>query len=189
MIPDSFKQKEIREITIEPVRTADLVELADLASRTFADAFGASMDPEDLEQSLAENRSVAYFDNAIKESRILVAKYNGKIVGYVQYGPVKMKEAGAAKNDRELGRLYVETELQGKGIGRRLMDAALDDPEMKRAPRVFLQVWEENQKALAMYEGYGFRQCGVTTFEIAGKPAQDLIMVRDQTPIAANSRS
>lgn len=171
-------QKQRLEITIEPIQTAELAELADLAARTFVDAFGDSMEPDDLKQSLAEDRSVAYFTRALKECTILVAKRDNTIVGYVQYGPVKMEGANATKADRELGRLYVDTALQGNGIGRQLMDEALGDPEMKHAPRVFLQVWEENYRALAMYEGYGFRKCGVTTFEIAGKPAQDLIMVR-----------
>jgi diamine N-acetyltransferase len=175
-----MSQKQRLEITIEPVQTAELVELADLAARTFADAFGDSMEPDDLKQSLADDRSAAYFMRALKECTILVAKHGGKIAGYVQYGPVKMEEADATKDDRELGRLYVDTALQGYGIGRQLMDEALGDPEMKHAPRVFLQVWEENHRALAMYEGYGFKKCGVTTFEIAGKPAQDLIMVRNQ---------
>lgn len=169
-----------QEITIVPVEASELVELAELAAKTFADAFGASMTPEDLQQSLEEDRSPAYFKRALEECTILVAKLDGKIVGYVQFGPVKMPETGANPDDRELGRLYVATELQGQGIGRQLMDAALDSPEMKQAPRLFLQVWEENNRALAMYEGYGFKKCGVTTFEIAGKPAQDLIMVRDQ---------
>jgi len=168
------------QLEIKPVRPTEMEELASLAARTFADAFGDSMEPDDLERSLAEDRSVAYFSRALKECTVLVAKHDGKIVGYVQYGPVKMEGADATKDDRELGRLYVATELQGKGIGRQLMDAALDDPDMKRAARVFLQVWEENHRALAMYEGYGFKKCGVTTFEIAGKPAQDLIMVRNQ---------
>jgi len=167
-------------VTIEPVQPNELPELADLAARTFSDAFGGDMDPEDLAQTLAENRSVGYFESSMKDSQVLVAKYNGRIVGYVQYGTVKIPEANAAGGDRELGRLYVETGLQGKGIGRQLMDAALNDPEMAKAPNVFLQVWDENKRAVAMYESYGFKECGVTRFELAGKPAQDSIMVRRQ---------
>lgn len=168
------------DIKIEPVQASELPELADLAARTFSDAFGADMDPEDLAKTLAENRSVRYFESSMKDSNVLVAKNNDKIVGYVQYGTIKIPEANAGKDDRELGRLYVETALQGKGIGRRLMDAALNDPEMAMAPNVFLQVWDENKRAVAMYESYGFKECGVTRFELAGKPAQDLIMVRHQ---------
>lgn len=170
----------MHNITIEPVQASELAELADLAARTFSDAFGGDMDPKDLAQTLAENRSVSYFESSMKDSNVLVAKHNDKIVGYVQYGTVKIPEAKAAKGDRELGRLYVETSLQGKGIGRRLMDAALNDPEMAMAPNVFLQVWDENKRAVAMYESYGFNECGVTRFELAGEPAQDLIMVRHQ---------
>jgi hypothetical protein len=34
-------------IKIEPVKPSELAELADVAARTFSDAFGADMDPED----------------------------------------------------------------------------------------------------------------------------------------------
>lgn len=168
------------EVQIEPVKPGEIEELAELAARTFSDAFGHTMDEQDLEQSLAENRSAAYFEKALEESTILVAKHQGKIAGYVQYGKVKIPEAEATKADRELGRLYIDTDLQGQGVGRQLMDAALSDPEMTQAPNIFLQVWDENDKAISLYESYGFERCGVTTFELAGKPAQDLIMVRRQ---------
>jgi ribosomal protein S18 acetylase RimI-like enzyme len=176
----SRTKKTKLEVRIEPVKPDELKELADLASRTFKDAFGDGMDPEDLAKSLAENRSVAYFEKALSDSKILVAKHEGKIVGYLQYGVVKIPEAEATEDDLELGRLYIETDLQGRGLGRQLTDAALSDPDMAKAPNIFLQVWDENQKAISLYESYGFEKCGVTTFDLGGKPAQDLIMVRRQ---------
>lgn len=173
-------KKPTLEVRIEPVKRSDIEELADLAARTFSDAFGQEMNEADLAQTLAEDRSTAYFEKALEDCKILVAKHQGKIAGYVQYGKVKIPEAEAAETDRELGRLYIDTDLQGQGIGRRLMDAALSDPEMEQAPNIFLQVWDENAKAIALYESYGFERCGVTRFELAGKPAQDLIMVKRQ---------
>ncbi len=168
-------------ITITPVQSSELEELSALAARSFADAFGDKMTPEDLEKSLQADRSVDYFKQALATSHILVAKQSGKIVGYVQYGEVKIPEAQAGKNDRELGRLYVDTHLHGRGIGRQLLEAALADPEMTAAPNLFLQVWDQNTKALPLYESYGFQRVGVTHFTLGdGTPAEDLIMVRRQ---------
>lgn len=173
------------EIQIDAVRPDELEELADLASRTFSDAFGDVMDPEDLARSLEENRSVAYFERTLETSKVKVARYQGKIVGYVQYGSVLIPEVNAAPEDREIGRVYVETGLQGRGLGRQLMDTALADPDTIKAPNVYLQVWEENANAITMYKSFDFEECGVTHFELAGKPAQDLIMVRRQHPSTA----
>lgn len=177
----SEEKRPTFEIKIQPVSVDEFEELSELASRSFSDAFGHALTQAELEESLAETRSVAYFEKTFAGSTILVAKQNDKIVGYVQYGTVKIPELDAHENDRELGRLYVETGLHGQGIGGQLMDAALNDPEMRRAPNIFLQVWEENPKAISLYESYNFEKCGITTFELAGKPAQDLIMVRRQT--------
>lgn len=176
----SETKKPVFEVQIEPVEPDEVEELAELAARTFSDAFGHTMDEQDLMQSLAENRSAAYFEKALEDSTVLVAKHQGKIAGYVQYGKVKIPEAEASEADRELGRLYIDTELQGQGIGRQLMDAAINDPEMAQAPNIFLQVWDKNDRAISLYESYGFERYGVTTFELAGKPAQDLIMIRRQ---------
>jgi ribosomal protein S18 acetylase RimI-like enzyme len=169
-------------VHIERLRPEEIPELAELAAKTFSDAFGQEMDPDDLKRSLEENRSIPYFERSMDTSKIMVAKQQGKIVGYVQYGSVLIPEANASPEDREIGRLYVDTDLQGRGIGRQLMDLALADPEVTAAPNVFLQVWDQNHGAIALYESYGFETSGVTQFELAGKPAQDLIMVRHQHP-------
>jgi ribosomal protein S18 acetylase RimI-like enzyme len=176
----SETQKQRAEIQIEPVRREELQELAELAARSFRDAFGYAMDEDDLRQTLKEGRSVEYFEKTFDSSTILVAKQDNKIVGYAQFGTVKIPDIDKSGDDRELGRLYIDTAMQGQGIGRQLMDAALSDSSMLAAPNIYLQVWEKNAKAIPLYTSYGFETVGVTNFELAGKPAQDLVMVRHQ---------
>ncbi len=170
------------EVQVSPVQPPELEELADLAARSFSDAFGQYMTPEDLKVSLQSDRSVEYFTKSITTSHILVAKKADMIVGYVQYGTVKIPEAPADSDDRELGRLYVDTSFQGQGIGSVLMDAAMADPEMTSAPKLYLQVWDQNTRALAMYKRYGFMKIGVTHFTLGdATPAEDVIMVRKRS--------
>jgi diamine N-acetyltransferase len=176
----SETKKPMFEVQIEPVRTDELEKLAELAARTFSDAFGHTIEKEDLAQDLAENRSVLYFKKKLNSCKTLVAKHEDRIVGYVQYGVVLIPEAEASDEDREIGRLYVETELQGRGIGRKLLDAVLGDLDMVKAPKIYLQVWGENKRAISLYQRYGFKECGITTFKLGSKLAQELIMVRHQ---------
>ncbi len=170
------------EIEVGLVRPDEMQDLADLAARSFSDAFGDDMNPEDLAVSLEEDRSLAYFERTKDSSTILVARYQGKLAGYAQYGSVKLNGIDASPEDREIGRVYVDTTLHGVGIGRLLMESTLSDPDVAQAPNVYLQVWKENEPAIALYKKYGFENSGaVEEFLLAGKPARDIIMVRHQS--------
>jgi diamine N-acetyltransferase len=147
-----------------------------LAKRTWADAFGATVSAEELAFELEEKRSELAFHEALRHDTILVAERAGEIVGYVQFGDVNISELEPEPGDQELHRIYVATELHGRGIGHALMDAALSHPRLAAATRVFLQVWEENRKAVALYESLGFRTVGTTRFTIGAAVAEDLVM-------------
>ena len=170
----------------EHIRTggaADVPALAELASRTWADAFGDSVSKEDLAAELEQKRSSAYFEGALHADTILVAESNGELIGYVQFGDVDAAAPERRPDDQILHRLYVATEQQGRGVGRRLMEAALRHPRLATAGRVYLQVWEVNDRAIRLYESLGFRTVGKTTFTIgAGHVTEDLVMRLDRTP-------
>jgi ribosomal protein S18 acetylase RimI-like enzyme len=165
-------------IQIEPLDDSEIHEVADLAARTFVDAYGEYHDEDALAKTLDEDRSVSYFERTRPNSTVLVAKHAGKIVGYAQYGKVKLPGVTLQLNDMELSRLYVDTGLQNQGIGRQLIEAALSEPEMTFATNVYLRVWENNPDAISLYESLGFTQAGEIQFTIKdNQPTRDLIMV------------
>jgi diamine N-acetyltransferase len=153
---------------IRPARSTELAALADLATRTWAEAFGSSVSPEDEAAQLAETRSEEYFRQVLERHTILVADVDGLLRGYVQF------------DDTTLHRLYVDAELRGQGLGRELLEAALGHPRLAGAEEVRLQVWEENERALRLYESYGFRVAGTTSFTIGEEVVEDLVLVRSR---------
>jgi ribosomal protein S18 acetylase RimI-like enzyme len=102
------------------------------------------------------------------------------LLGYVQFGDVGIPEVEPEPGDEGLQRLYVETALQGRGLGRSLLEAALRHPRLTEAKRIFLQVWEENERAVRLYESFGFRRAGTTTFAIGAEVMEDLVMVLER---------
>jgi predicted N-acetyltransferase YhbS len=58
------------------------------------------------------------------------------LIGYVQFGDVNISELEPLPGDQELHRLYVATDLQGQGVGRRLTEAALRHPRLAGASRI-----------------------------------------------------
>lgn len=51
---------------------------------------------------------------------------------------------------------YVDKELQGKGFGKKLLEFAIKLCEMSKVQTMSLEVRENNERAIALYEKYGF---------------------------------
>ena len=166
---------------IRPVTEADLPPLADLARRTWLDAFGGSVSEDEAAAYADATRSEDYFRAALSNDTILVAEEEGKVVGYVKFGDVQIPEVDAKPGDAGLHRVYVETALQGRGIGRKLVGGALSHPRLHAASRVFLEVWEENRAAVRLYESFGVRTVGTTRVKIGTEDVgEDLVMVLER---------
>ena len=171
-------------LVIRPALPGDVPALSELAKRTWADAFGKPLTPEDLAAELEESRSEAYFTDALNETTILLAEQDGALRGYIQLGDVEIPEVEVRPGDQGLRRLYVDTEMQGRGLGRRLIDAALDHPRLASANRIFLTVWDQNEGAMRLYGSFGFKMVGTTSVRIADKEVgEDLVMVLEKTSV------
>jgi ribosomal protein S18 acetylase RimI-like enzyme len=148
------------------MEAGDIPAVAALAARTWSDAFGEGLSPEVEAAELAEGRLEAFFAATLAERTTLVAEVDGELAGYVQFG------------DAHVHRLYVETPLQGRGLGRRLLEAALRHPRLAEADCISLQVWEANARAVRLYESAGFERAGTTRFTVGDEEMEDLVMVR-----------
>src|SRR5262249_10594087 len=144
-----------RDMIIRPAEAGDVAALADLARRTFSDAFGHSLSAPDLAAHLQNNLSDAYFRAAVLADAFVLAEIDAHPIGYAQFGAVEIRAPGRSPGDQELRRLYVEPAFQGRGIGGRLLDVALAHPRVRAAANVFLGVWEKNDGARRLYERYG----------------------------------
>ena len=164
---------------IRAVEVREIAALSALASRTYAEAFGGSLPAKDLAAQLEATRSAEYFRRVLQTDTILVASLDDAIVGYVQLSEVRIPIDDVTAADQELAALYVAGEHQAKGIGKALVEAALAQERFKRAPRIYLDVWEENARAIALYTRYGFRSAGRRDFVVDGRVlGSDLVMER-----------
>jgi diamine N-acetyltransferase len=173
--------------TIRTADAGDVAALSELAKRTWSDAFGDGVGPRDEAVALEEGRSETYFRDALRDRTLLVAVRDGTLVGYVQFGDVEIPEVDVRPGDQAVQRLYVETALQGRGLGRQLLEAALEHPRLAHARRVFLQVWDENERAVRLYESFGFRQVGTTVFTVGSEVMEDLVLRLDRCGAAGSS--
>jgi len=168
------------DVTVRKAGKRDVPELSALAIRTFVDAVGHTFYPSDLDAHLENHLSEACFSQAVDEDTILLAFVDDRMVGFIQYGAVKVPVEPRTDSDLEVHRLYVDSRVQSRGVGRRLMDAALADMRRRGATNVYLDVWEHNDGAIRFYRRYGFEIVGAHRIpvESGAKTDRDLIMVR-----------
>jgi diamine N-acetyltransferase len=164
-------------VSIRAATRADAGALAPFARATYAAAFGASMAAADLAAHLERHLSGARVREYLRDDIVLVAVRSGALVGFAQLGVAHGAYSGIV---RELRRLYVRTDLLGRGIGSRLLDAALAHPFFTEAHAIELDVWERNVAAQRLYARYGFVVVGSRPFTVASGAVAgaDLVMVR-----------
>ena len=67
--------------------------------------------------------------------------------------------------DHNLEMLFIHPDNRGMGIGRKLLDFAIDELEVQK-----VDVNEQNKQAVGFYEHYGFEVIGRSALDASGKP-------------------
>jgi ribosomal protein S18 acetylase RimI-like enzyme len=103
-------------------------------------------------------------------SPTLVAELDGEIVGFAGFGPSRDTEGEA-----ELYAIYLDPARFGTGVGRALMDAALERLRALGYEDAILWVLDGNERAERFYERAGWRREEVLkTEEFGGTPVREV---------------
>lgn len=126
-------------------------------------------------------RSVDYFLNAVQRDAILGAFENDTLIGYIQICDVTLEAAKGRGEGQQINAIYIRSDKQGQGVGKALMDSALAHDRLKKASNIYIDVWEENTRALRFYEGCGFRKIGMCDVVVDGRViGQDAVLRKTQ---------
>src|SRR5215469_8813355 len=149
---------------IRVARRDELKAVAELARKTYADAFGHSFEPSDLAAHIESQLSDACFERYLTEDTFLLAEEGARLIGFLQIGKARADPVFGqlSTGDVELRRVYVLADFQNRGVGQRLINQALANAQGAR--RIFVDVWEENLGARRLYERYGFVIIGKREF-------------------------
>jgi len=70
-----------------------------------------------------------------------------------------IKESYSDKDTLYIAEVLVDENFRGQGLGKKLMQV-FDEKLEKHINHVILRVWQENKKAVSLYEKAGFNTCG-----------------------------
>jgi ribosomal protein S18 acetylase RimI-like enzyme len=153
-------------------------ELAALAARTFRAAYGSILPEMDLAryegEVFGEERVRA--EIADPRIRLRVARCGDTLCGYTRLEvTAKPAEIGSTR-PIELVRLYVDEPWQGRGVGRALLEEALDHVQGYDA--CWLRVWVGNKRAIDLYRRYQFEVVAEGPYAVGDTVETVLIMLR-----------
>jgi len=170
-------------ITTRKARLDDATHVAHLGAHVFAITYGHSLAAHELQTYLEESYSVEACTKDIVDPNkdlILAVDPEGIIVGFALLTRGSSESCIAhLEKYVELQRLYVSTAYQGYGFGKVLAKQLETMAQEQGFKYMWLGVWEENHKALKIYEKLGYRLVGDRDFAIGGIIQTGLIMLKE----------
>ena len=169
-----IKEKII--LRIADHRDAGLI--ADLSRKTFYDAIGPFNTHENMDKfmNVQFNREKLMAEVGRPDHIFLLAYHNDIVAGYACMRETEIPEAVKDIPSIEIGRIYVEQEGIGKGIGSALMQRCIDIAKEKNKKVIWLGVWEHNPNAYQFYLKWGFERFSEHIFMLGDDPQTDWLM-------------
>lgn len=135
------------DISLRPLTQADIAELAELAGYIWRVTYPDTLTSEEIEGAIARGYSAEKLSQALEPPSALYGAYkDGAMVGFTH---VEMKPDASMF----IHKLYVHPDVQGGGIGRKLLNEVF----VKHQPPVArLNTNRRNVKAINFYFSQGF---------------------------------
>lgn len=169
----------IAPIRIRDAQPDDLDALVALSRKTFTDKFGHLYRAEDLASFLDAEHGRDVYETALAApgNLLRVAETgDGALGAYLACGKLTLPASDAPPGCVELKRLYVDTPLQGRGLGTRFIEEALDWARNEGAPAIYLSVFSENDGAQRLYERFGFEKIDEFWFPVGDHRDLEFLM-------------
>lgn len=168
-------------VILRPCNLTDLDELRQIAYQTYDDTFRDMNTPANMQTYLdmAFDRDKLKSELSNPQSTFFFLYKDDELAGYVK---LNEGEAQTDLNDPqalEIERIYVKKEFQGQGLGKVLMQNAIEIAQNKKMRWVWLGVWEKNANAISFYQRSGFRVIGTHDFYMGEERQTDFIMRKD----------
>lgn len=175
---DSAAHGEIDDRKKEIIRAgeSELPVIAELAGVIWRACYPGIITREQIDYMLAQMYALDIMRNEIRSQGIhyYLLRVNGNPAGFASCGPAS--EPGVMK----LHKLYVLPQLQGCGLGSRLLQHCAEEARAAGAHRLILSVNKRNTRAITAYErnGFAIAECVVTDIG-GGFVMDDYIMAKD----------
>lgn len=167
---------EIRKCTLE-----DLPVLQKISMETFRDTFQDQNTAEDLQNYLekAYNAKQLKIELLNPDSAFYFLFDQNELAGYLKININVAQTESIDADALEVERIYILPSFKGKGLGKTLIQKAIELAQKHHKNKLWLGVWEHNLAGLRFYEKMGFVQTGAHSFYMGEDEQTDFIMTKE----------
>lgn len=167
-------------INIKKCTLEDLSRLQEISYETFNETFKEQNSPENMEACLekAFNRKQLETELSQRSSQFYFVEIDGETAGYLKVNTDEAQTEEMGDEALEIERIYIRSPFQKQGLGKYLFNKALEVAMEQNKKKIWLGVWEKNEKAIAFYKKMGFVQTGAHSFYMGDEEQTDFIMAK-----------
>jgi len=168
-------------VNIRKCRYEDLQLLQEISIETFTDTFKEQNSPKNLKNYLDRAFSSTQLESEISNiySEFFFIYTDEELAGYLKINMNEAQSENIADEALEIERIYIRKKSKGKGIGKHLINQALDIAIKNNKTSIWLGVWEKNDIAIKFYERMGFVHRGSHSFYMGDEEQIDYIMIKE----------
>jgi len=156
----------------------DAKMLAEFGATAFYDSFAKDNIEENIRLYLKRTYSpeIQLSELTNPEVIFLIAEVEGEAAGYVKINLNNRDDSIKGRKSIEIERIYAAKAFIGKGVGKSLMQASIQEARQRGCDSLWLGVWEKNPRAVDFYKKWGFKEVGRHIFMLGNDQQKDYIM-------------
>jgi ribosomal protein S18 acetylase RimI-like enzyme len=180
----------IRQATLD-----DIPALSKMASDVYKRTFGPdgifppdlSMSEAEISEQINKHKSEEAFHHAmtVNDDMFLIAEHKNQIIGYIGIRNPDIDVIDGrhpTDKDQATNGIYVHPDFHRQGIGKKLLDAALNEPRLQNAENIYAVVWEENKPSFNLFTNNEFKIVGTKAVTAGSKLiGYDKVLMKSNT--------
>lgn len=167
-------------INIKKCNVKDLRKLQEISYETFYETFKHQNTPENMNAYLEKAFNLKQLEKELStiSSQFYFVSFNDEVAGYLKVNTKDAQSEKMGDESLEIERVYIRSKFQKHGLGKYLINKAIEIARKENKRAIWLGVWEKNENAIAFYKNMGFVQTGAHSFYMGDEEQTDLIMTK-----------
>jgi diamine N-acetyltransferase len=167
-------------INIKKCTLEDLHILQEISYETFNETFKHQNSPENMNAYLEKAFNLNQLEQELSNSssEFFFIYFNSEVAGYLKINTDDAQSENMGNESLEIERIYIKNKFHKKGLGRYLINKAIEIAVEWNKKKIWLGVWEKNERAIGFYKKIGFVQTDAHSFYMGDEEQTDLIMTK-----------
>jgi diamine N-acetyltransferase len=167
-------------INMEQCNLVDLNKLQEISYETFNETFKDQNSPENMNAYLERAFNLKQLEKELSNisSQFFFVYFNNEVAGYLKVNINEAQSEEMGDESLEIERIYIKNKFQKHGLGKYLLNKAIEIGMEHNKKKIWLGVWEKNENAICFYKKMGFVQTAAHSFYMGNEEQVDFIMTK-----------